>query len=111
MGLNEDFSEIGSVKALLSDARERIKESEDRSTRRIDEVDKRIQKTLSDLEEQVQKFNNKITEWLPLLSNMTKAEETKRNATLLLVVALISNIAAWILCGFIWYIKSGMVTK
>ena len=111
MGLNEDFSDIGSVKALLSDARERIKESEERSTKKIEEVDARLRATVKELETQIDKFNIKIIEWLPLLSNIAKTEETKRNATLLLVVALVSNIAAWILAIFIWFIKSGQGVK
>jgi hypothetical protein len=109
--MSDDFSDIGSVKALLTDARDRIKESENRSAKKIEETELRLKTTLEKIELQVDKFNAKIIEWLPLLSNIAKTEETKRNATLLLVVALISNVAAWVLCAFIWFIKSGMVVK
>jgi hypothetical protein len=109
--MGDEFSDIGSVKALLTDARDRIKESEERSAKKIDETEHRLKMTLDKLEQQADKFNLKIIEWLPLMTNMTKAEETRRSGMLMLVVALISNIAAWILVLFIWFIKSGAVTK
>lgn len=107
----EEFSDIGSVKALLADARERIKESEDRSNTRIKEVEKRIHVRIDDIEELATAVNTRTIEWMPLISNLHKAEESKRNMTLLLIVALISNIASWVLTIFIYFIKSGVASK
>ena len=106
--MSDEFSDIGSVKALLTDARERIKESEERSKEKIEEVEKRVTSRLDELEEQIYKLNLKLVEWLPLLTNLAKTEENKRNLSLLLLVALISNVAAWILTLFIYFIKTGV---
>ena len=105
--MSDEFSDIGSVKALLSDARERIKESEERGKQKIEEVEKRVTSRLDELEEQINTLNLKLIEWLPLLTNLSKTEENKRNLSLLLLVALISNIAAWILALFVYFIKTG----
>lgn len=105
----EETSDIGSVKALLTDARERIKEAEDRSSKKTEEVEKRLVNKFDELEEQYTKLNLKMIEWLPLLSNLAKTEETRKNMNLLLLVAFISNVASWILAIFIYVIKSGVV--
>lgn len=105
----DEFSDIGSVKVLLSDARERIKESEDRSSKKIEDVEKRLNKKIEDVEDICSKDNEKIIEWMPLMSNITKAEETKRSLSLLLIVIFISNVASWILTIFIYFMKSGII--
>lgn len=109
--MSDEFTEIGTLKALLKDARERIKESEERCIKKSDEIEKRLLDRVTELEEQIIKINMKMIEWLPLLSNLTKAEESKRNVSILLIVSLISNIAAWVLAIFIWFIKSGGTVK
>ena len=109
--MSDEFSDIGSVKALLSDARERIKESENRSTEKIDEVERRVNLKIDTLNILYDKANAKIIEWIPLMNNLTKAEESKRNITLLLFVAFISNVASWILTIFIYFMKSGNLSK
>jgi hypothetical protein len=109
--MSDEFSDIGSVKFALTDARERIKESEDRCLKKGEEIEKRVTTRIEDLEELYTKVNTKIMEWVPLMNNLTKAEENKRNMTLLLVVAFISNIASWILTIFIYFVKSGVVPK
>ena len=106
--MSDEFSDIGSVKALLSDARERIKESEDRATKKIDECEKRLTLRLDEIEEQFGKLNVKMIEWMPLLTNLSKTEENKRNITLALLVAFITNVASWILTIFIWFVKTGV---
>lgn len=99
--------DISSVKALLTDARERIKESEDRSIKKIEETEKRVVTRLDEMEEQFNKLNLKMVEWLPLLTNLSKTEETKRNMNLVLLIAFISNVAAWVLSLFIFFVKQG----
>ena len=105
--MGDEFSDIGSVKALLTDARERIKEAEERSNKKIAEVETRIVSKNDELEEQINKVNMRMMEWVPLLTNLAKTEENKRNMTLLLLVAFISNVASWILTIFIFFLKSG----
>lgn len=102
-----DSYEIGSVKALLDDARARIKESEDRCNEKIKEAEARIQIRLNEIETLTEKNNLKLIEWLPLLTNLTKTEENKRNVVLLMTVSIISNLAAWVFTAFVYYIKSG----
>lgn len=109
--MSDEFSDIGSVKALLKDARERIKESEDRSKEEIEKVEKRLTNKSDEIEEQVNKLNLEFVKWLPLLTNLSKAEESKRNVTLMLIVAFISNVAAWILAIFIYFAKLGVTPK
>jgi hypothetical protein len=109
--MSDEFSDIGSVKALLSDARERIKESEARSTTKINEVETRLITKIDELDAQLSTINLKIVEWLPLLTNLSKTEENKRNMSIMLLVAFISNVAAWILTIFIYFIKSGVMMK
>lgn len=109
--MSDEFSDIGSIKAYLSDARERIKESEDRSKERAEEIEKRLTNRLDEVEEMANKLNLKLIEWLPLLTNLSKTEENKRNMTLMLLVAFISNVAAWILTLFIYFVKAGVVGK
>lgn len=107
--MGDEFSDIGSVKALLSDARERIKESEERSKEKIDEVEKRLTGQVDELDTKLTKIDTKLIEWLPLLTSLSKTEENKRNVTLLLLVAFISNVASWILTIFIYFVKSGAI--
>lgn len=109
--MSNDFSDMGSVKALLTDARERIKESEERSSKKTEEVEKRLTNRLDELEEQIIKLNTKMIEWLPLLTQLSKAEETKRNMNITLLVSFITNVCAWILTIFIYFIKSGVLGK
>ena len=109
--MEHEFFDIGSVKALLSDARERIKESEDRCNKKIEEVEKRIITILDVLAANFNTINNKIIEWLPLFTSLSKGEENKRNLYLILVVSLITNIASWIITLFIYFVKLGVVTK
>lgn len=108
--MSDEFLDIGSVNALLKDARERIKETEERCNKKSDEIERRLTVRIDDLDSNYTKANNKIIEWLPLLTNLSKSEENKRNMTLLLVVSFISNIASWILTLFLYLAKSG-VTK
>lgn len=105
--MSDDSTDIGSMKALLSDARDRIKESETRSTMKIEEVEKRVTGTLTEIETKFDILNNKLLEWLPLLTNLKAIEETRRNMNILLIVAFTSTIASWILAIFIYFIKKG----
>ena len=109
--MSDELSDIGSVKFALADARERIKETEARCVKKGEEIEDRVTNRIEDLEELYTKVNTKIQEWIPLMNNLTKAEENKRNITLLLIVAFISNIASWILTIFIYFVKSGALPK
>lgn len=102
-----DLDEMGSIKAYLTDARERIKESESRCFAKIDEAERRLTDAIRELETKFNEFNNKFVEWLPLLTNLKSIEETKKNMNLLLIVAFISTIASWMLTIFIYFIKKG----
>lgn len=105
----EDFSDIGSVKALLSDARERIKESENRSKDTIKELEKRLEDKTEELERMLVSLNLDLTKWTPLLTNLQKSDENKRNLSILLTVSFITNIAAIIFGLFLWFAKSGAI--
>ena len=109
--MTEEFSDIKSISALLNDARERIKEAEDRCNIKNKETEIRLTDKIDELIEKYTGLNSKFQEWLPLLTNLSKTEENKRTMTLLLVVAFISNISAWILTIFIYFVKSGVLTK
>lgn len=102
---------IGSMQALLSDARIRIKESEERSKEKINEAEKRIFQRIDELDSTLTGINNKQIEWLPLITNLTKNEENKRNLNIMLITSLVTNIAAWILVIFIYFIKNGVIPK
>lgn len=104
--MENEFFDIGSLRALLNDARERIKESENRSNKKIDESENRIIRKFDELEEQFNNLNIRIVQWLPLLSNLSKTEENKRNVTISLIIAFVCNISAWILTAFVYFIKT-----
>jgi hypothetical protein len=102
-----DTNDIGSVKALLNDARERIKESEDRSKDAIDRLDERVKIRLDDHEKSVATLILEIGKWTPLLTNLQKADEHKKTLTIMLVTSFITNIAIAIVSIFVWFVKSG----
>ena len=109
--MENEFFDIGSVKALLADARERIKEAERRGIQRSDDSEKRLTTRLDELDDNFTKLNTRMIEWLPLITNLSKAEDGKRSLHLAVIVAFITNIAAWILTLFIYFIKSGVQIK
>jgi cell division septum initiation protein DivIVA len=94
-----DEKEIGRIIAQVEDARDRVNEAEERMNKRIDE-----------LLRQVESLNNQLSDWKPLLSNMSKQETDKRSISASLIVLMVSNAASWILAAAIWFIKSGVVT-
>lgn len=105
----DDFSDIGSVRALLSDARERIKESENRSKEALQKVDERINDRLEEFERMMVSLNVDLSKWTPLLTNLQKSDENKRNLSILLTVSFITNIATIIFGIFLWFAKSGAI--
>lgn len=105
--MGDEFSDIGSVKALLTDARERIKESEDRSKDTIDRLDKRLGIRLDDQEGLISALTLELGKWTPLLTNLQKSDENKKTLIILLVTSFITNIATVIVSIFVWFIKSG----
>lgn len=107
--MTPEFSDIGSIKALLEDARQRIKESEERCTKKIEEAEIRLNKKIHDLEMIISSLNNKILEWLPLITNLSKTEDNKRNITISLVVIFITNVVAWIFTAFVFFVKTGVM--
>jgi hypothetical protein len=107
--MTPEFSDIGSIKALLDDARQRIKESEERCTKKIDEAEVRLNKKIYDLEISLNTINVKILEWLPLITNLSKSEDNKRNITISLVVIFVTNIVAWIFTAFVFFVKTGVM--
>ena len=106
---DDEFSDMGSVKALLADARERIKEAEDRSKQKIEEVEQRVNATVKDIYEAIDEINKFKNEYLPLLKNLTTSENSRRTLTLVLVGSFISTVAAWILAIFVYFVKSGVI--
>jgi len=107
--MSDEFSDIGSVKALLTDARERIKESEDRSKDAIDRLDKRLVVRLDEQEDHISALILDLNKWTPLLTNLQKADENKKTLTILVVASFITNIATVIVSIFIWFLKSGAI--
>jgi hypothetical protein len=105
----DDFSDIGSVKALLSDARERIKESEERSKDAITRAEDRLNDRLDEQERMMGTLNLDLNKWTPLLTNLQKADENKKNLTILLVASFITNLATIIIGIFMWFAKSGLI--
>jgi len=103
----DEISDISSVSALLKDARERIKESELRSKESLDRTEERLQTRIDELERQHHTLNLDLSKWTPLLTQLQKSDENKRNMTVLLIVSFITNIATIIMSIFIWFIKSG----
>lgn len=103
----DEFSDIGSIRALLTDARERIKESEERSKEALATEKTALTLKLETLEKSYIALNLEISKWIPLLTNLQKADENKRNLTLLLLVSFITNVATIIMSVFIWFIKAG----
>jgi len=106
--MSDEFSDIGSVKALLTDARERIK-SEDRSKDAIDRLDKRLVVRLDEQEDHISALILDLNKWTPLLTNLQKADENKKTLTILVVASFITNIATVIVSIFIWFLKSGAI--
>lgn len=105
----DELSDIGSVKSLLSDARERIKESEDRSKDAIDRAEERITKRLDEHERLMTSLNLDLSKWVPLLVSLEKANENKKNLTILLISSFIANLGTVIISIFIWFAKSGII--
>ena len=105
----DEFSDIGSVKALLTDARERIKESEDRSKESIDRLDVRLSGRLEELDHQLVALNLDLSKWTPLLTNLQKADENKKALVITLVASFITNVATIIIGIFMWFAKSGLI--
>jgi hypothetical protein len=105
----DEFTDIGSMRALLADARERIKEAEDRGKDSLDRVEERIHGKIEEFERQLISINLELSKWIPLLTNLQKADENKRNLTLLLVVSFITNVATIVMSVFIWFVKSGSI--
>lgn len=94
--MGEDEKNIGRIEAMLEDARIRIKESEERAIKRTDELERKIDT-----------MNQRLSEWTPLLVQLSKQEDTKRQVVVASTVNLIANIAAWILLVFMWFVKNG----
>lgn len=94
--MGEEEKNIGRIEAMLEDARIRIKESEERATRRTDELERKIDA-----------MNQRLSEWTPLLVQLSKQEDTKRQVVVASTVNLIANVAAWILLVFMWFVKNG----
>jgi GAF domain-containing protein len=107
--MREEFSDIGSVKALLADARERIKESEDRSKEAMDRVEQRLNDRLDEQERLMSSLNLDLTKWVPFLTNLQKADENKKTLTILLITSFITNLATIIISIFVWFVKSGVI--
>jgi hypothetical protein len=105
--MRDEFSDIGSVRALLTDARERIKESEDRSKDTIDRLDGRVTDRLDEHERQMIALNLDLSKWTPLLTNLQKADENKKTLVILLITSFITNLATVIISIFIWFAKRG----
>lgn len=107
--MQNEFSDMGSVKALLADARERIKEAEDRSKQKIEEVEKRLNLSIQEVNDAIDEINKFKTEYTPLLKNLVTSENSRRTLTLVLVGSFISTVAAWILAIFVYFVKSGVI--
>lgn len=105
--MDTEFSDIGSVKALLADARERIKESEERSKDALDRVDERSKIRMDEHERLMTSLNLDLNKWTPLLTNLQKADENKKTLVILLVSSFITNLATILVSIFIWFAKSG----
>lgn len=107
--MSGEFSDIGSVRALLTDARERIKESEDRSKDTIDRLDDRVTTRMDELERAMSSINLDLTKWIPLLTTLQQSEERKKALTILLISSFITNIAALVVGVFIFFAKVGVI--
>jgi hypothetical protein len=106
-----EIADLSSVRALLKDARNRIKEAEDRCKETISKLEGQVVSRCDELSVQLHAINLEQNKWIPLLTNLQKADENKRNLTLLLLVSFITNIATIIMTVFIWFVKAGIVTK
>lgn len=107
--MSDELSDIGSVKSLLSDARERIKESEDRSRDAIDRSEERTTKRLDEHERLMTSLNLDLQKWIPLLTQLQKADENKKTLIILLITSFITNLATIIVSIFIYFAKSGVI--
>ena len=107
--MSDDFSDIGSVRALLTDARERIKESEDRSKEALEKTEERIITRLDEHEKLMASLNLDLTKWTPLLTNLQKSDENRKSLTILLVSSFITHIATAIVGVFIYFAKMGVI--
>lgn len=89
-----DDKNIGRIEALLEDARDRVKEAEERQLRRVEELERKFES-----------LNTRLQEWIPLLTQLEKQEETKRQVVMASTINLIANIAAWAITAFVAYAK------
>lgn len=104
-----ELTDLSSVRAILRDSRNRIKEAEDRCKEAISRIEAQGHQRYEEIHAQMVALNLDLNKWTPLLTNLQKADENKRNLTLLLLVSFITNIATIIMSIFIWFVKAGVV--
>ncbi|NCQ52077.1 hypothetical protein GW796_09320 [archaeon] len=104
-----DTLDIHSVAALLNDARERIKESEERSKETINLTEIRLIKKIDEIQQTLNVFGQDYSKWIPLLTSLQKNEDNKKTLTIALITSFITNIAALIVTLFVFFVKSGVI--
>lgn len=102
-----DNLDIHSVAALLNDARERIKESEERSKESINQTELRLNKKLDDIQTVLNLFGQDFSKWIPLLTTLQKSEDNKKTLVIALITSFITNIAAIVVSLFVFFVKAG----
>jgi rRNA maturation endonuclease Nob1 len=90
----EEGRSIGRIEALLEDARDRVKEAEERANKKVEELERKIES-----------MNLRLQEWVPLLTQLEKQEDTKRQVVMASTINLIANVAAWAVTAFVAYAK------
>jgi hypothetical protein len=105
----ESQANLGSMAALLADARNRIIEAETRCNNLIEKEVDRLQVSMGEMSQQLVSLNLDLQKWNPLLTQLQKADENKKNLSLLLMASFLTNICTIIVTVFIFFIKSGAI--